>query len=92
MNPKKEDWTDVYEEEEVSTKDSSEEEEPTKNAVTGKDFAKLTKKALKLGAETLDYSPRKNNKYVATDSPRWKESSFWFPQISRFSHPSRWWC
>ena len=32
-------------EEEVSTKDSSEEEErPAKNVVTGKDFAKLTKK------------------------------------------------
>ena len=54
-------------EEEVSTKDSSEEEErPAKNVVTGKDFAKLTKKARKLGAESLDFSPRKNNKYVAT--------------------------
>ena len=54
-------------EEEVSTKDSSEEEErPAKNVVTGKDFAKLTKKARKLGAESLDFSPRKNNRYVAT--------------------------
>ena len=54
-------------EEEVSTKDSSEEEErPAKNVVTGKDFAKLTKKARKLGAESLDFSPRKYNKYVAT--------------------------
>ena len=56
-------------EEEVSTKlkDSSEEEErPAKNVVTEKDFAKLTKKARKLGAESLDFSPRKNNKYVAT--------------------------
>ena len=62
MNPRTEDLSDVYEEEEVSTKHSSEEEEPTKNAVTGKDFAKIIKKALKLGAETLDYSHRKNNK------------------------------
>ena len=56
-------------EEEVSTKlkDSSEEEErPAKNVVTEKDFAKLTKKARKLGAESLDFSPRKNNRYVAT--------------------------
>lgn len=33
--------------------------QPTKNVVTGKDFTKLTKKALKLGATSLDYSNRK---------------------------------
>ena len=38
---------------------SSEEKEPIKNVVTGKGFAKLAKKALKLGAKYLDYSPRK---------------------------------
>ena len=43
-----------------------EKEESTKNVVTGKDFKKLTKKAQKLGAKSLDYSSRKNNKYVAT--------------------------
>ena len=32
--------------------------------VKGKDFQKLSKKAKKLGAESLDYSKRKNNKYV----------------------------
>ena len=37
-----------------------------KYVVTGKEFKKLTKKAKKLGAESLDYSTRKNNKYVAT--------------------------
>ena len=37
-----------------------------KYVVTGKDFDKLTKKAKKLGAESLDYSKRKNNKYVVT--------------------------
>ena len=40
--------------------------QPTKNVVTGNDFAKLTKKALKLGATSLDYSDysnRKNCKY-----------------------------
>ena len=37
-----------------------------KYVVTGKDFDKLTKKAKKLCAESLDYSKRKNNKYVVT--------------------------
>ena len=44
----------------------SETTQPTKNVVTGKDFAKLTKKALKLGASSLDYSNRKNIKYFIT--------------------------
>ena len=35
-----------------------------KYVVKGKDFQKLSKKAKKLGAESLDYSRRKNNKYV----------------------------
>ena len=37
-----------------------------KYVVKGKDFDKLKKKAKKLGAESLDYSKRKNNKYVVT--------------------------
>ena len=37
-----------------------------KYVVKGKEFKKLTKKAKKLGAESFDYSTRKNNKYVAT--------------------------
>ena len=37
-----------------------------KYVVSGKEFKKLTRNAKKLGAETLDYSTRKNNKYVAT--------------------------
>lgn len=41
----------------------SDAEQPTKNVVTGKDFAKLTKKALKLGPTALDFSKRKNSKY-----------------------------
>ena len=45
--------------------DSSSSDED-KYVVTGKVFKKLTKKAKKLGAESLDYSKRKNNKYVAT--------------------------
>ena len=36
----------------------------TKNVVTGNDFAKLTKKALKLGATSLDYSGAPNEDIV----------------------------
>lgn len=67
----KEDLSDVPEEDEITKEDLSDvsEEEETlskPNVVTGKDFAKLVKKAGKLGAVSLDYSPRKNNKDVAT--------------------------
>ena len=47
-------------------KDHSSASDDDKYFVTGKEFKKLTKKAKKLGAESLDYSTRKNNKYVAT--------------------------
>lgn len=50
-----------------------------KFVVTGKDFKKLTKKAQKLGAETLDYSTRKNNKYVVT-LPEGKKVHFGSPK------------
>ena len=53
-----EDPTYVPDEQELSDID--------KYVVTGKDFDKLTKKAKKLGAESLDYSKQKNNKYVVT--------------------------
>ena len=46
--------------------DSSSSDEEEKYVVTGKEFKRLTKKAKKLGAESLDYSTRKNNKYMAT--------------------------
>ena len=37
-----------------------------KYVVSGKKFQKLTRNAIKLGAESLDYSTRKNDKYMAT--------------------------
>ena len=37
-----------------------------KHLVSGKEFKKLTQNAKKLGAESLDYSTRKNNKYMVT--------------------------
>ena len=37
-----------------------------KNLVSGKEFKKLIRNAKKLSAESLDYSTRKNNKYMAT--------------------------
>ena len=43
----------------VATKDTSK-----KTLVEGDDFKKLQRKAKKLGAKYLDYSKRKNNKYV----------------------------
>ena len=43
----------------VATKDT-----PKKTLVEGDDFKKLQRKAKKLGAKYLDYSRRKNNKYV----------------------------
>ena len=46
-------------------KDSSSSDDD-KYVVSGKEFKKLTRKAKKLGAESLDYTTRKNNKYVAT--------------------------
>ena len=46
----------------VPEKEESSDDE--KYVVKGKDFQKLSKKAKKLGAESLDYSKRKNSKYV----------------------------
>ena len=43
----------------VTSKDT-----PKKTIVEGDDFKKLQRKAKKLGAKYLDYSKRKNNKYV----------------------------
>ena len=37
-----------------------------KYVLTGPEFKRLTRNAKKLGAESLDYSTRKNNKYMAT--------------------------
>ena len=37
-----------------------------KYLVSGKEFKKLTRNAKKLGAESFDYSTRKNNKYMVT--------------------------
>ena len=47
--------------------------------VTGKDFKKLTKKDQKLGAESLEYSSRKNNKYMVT-LPSGKKVHFGSPK------------
>ena len=54
-----------------------------KFVVTGKDFRRLAKKAQKLGAETLDYSTRKNNKYMVT-LPEGKKVHFGSPKYPDF--------
>ena len=51
-----------------------------KYLVSGKEFKKLTRNAKKLGAESLDYSKRKNNKYMVTLKSG-KKSSFWINKI-----------
>ena len=48
----------------VPSQSSSSDEEGY--VLSGKDFKRLIKKAKKLGAESLDYSNRKNSKYVVT--------------------------
>ena len=65
----------VPEEEESSDDD--------KYVVKGKDFQKLIKKAKKLGAESLDYSKRKNNKDVVK-SPSGKNLHFGSSQYPDF--------
>ena len=54
-----------------------------KYVVSGKEFKKLTSKAKKLGAESLDYSKRKNNKYMAT-LPSGKKIHFGSPNYSDY--------
>ena len=55
-----------------------------KYVVTGKDFKKLTKNAIKLGAQSLDYSKRKNNKYMAT-LPSGKKVHFGSPNYPDYT-------
>ena len=45
-------------------KKSIQKDSPQNNLLKGDDFKKLQKKAKKLGASSLDYSKRKNNKYM----------------------------
>ena len=45
-------------------KKSTQKDSPKKTLVQGDDFKRLQKKAKKLGATSLDYSKRKNNKYM----------------------------
>ena len=46
-------------------KKSTQKDSPKKTLLKGDDFKRLQKKAKKLGATSLDYSKRKNNKYMA---------------------------
>ena len=55
-----------------------------KNLVSGKEFKKLTRNAKKLGAESLDYSTRKNNKYMAT-LPGGKKVHFGSPKYPDYT-------
>ena len=57
---------------------------PEKNILTGEDFKKLTKSAKKLGAESIDYSSRKNSKYMVT-LPGGKKVHFGSPKYEDFT-------
>ena len=54
-----------------------------KSLVSGKDFKKLVSNDKKLGAESLDYSTRKNNKYMAT-LPSGKKVHFGSPKYADY--------
>ena len=54
----------VDQEKSVKPKKSTQKDSPKKILLKGDDFKKLQKKAKKLGATSLDYSKRKNNKYM----------------------------
>ena len=55
-----------------------------KYVLTGPEFKKLTRNAKKLGAESLDYSSRKNNKYMAT-LPGGKKVHFGSPKYPDYT-------
>lgn len=58
------------------------------NLLEGNDFIKLQQKAKELGAKYLEYSKRKNSKYVVTLSSG-KKIHFGSPPLLRLSHPSK---
>ena len=55
-----------------------------KNVLTGEDFKILSKNAKDLGAESLDYSKRKNNKYMVK-LPNGKKVHFGSPKYEDFT-------
>ena len=55
-----------------------------KNVLTGEEFKKLIKNAKNLGAESLDYSSRKNNKYMVK-LPDGKKVHFGSPKYEDFT-------
>ena len=55
-----------------------------KNVLTGEEFKKLIKKAKDLGVESLDYSSRKNNKYMVK-LPGGKKVHFGSPKYEDYT-------
>ena len=54
------------------------------NTLTGPEFDELISKAKELGAESLDYSPRKNNKYMVK-LPGGKKVHFGSPKYGDYT-------
>ena len=57
---------------------------PQRYILEGPEFKRLTRNAKKLGAESLDYSTRKNNKYMAT-LPGGKKVHFGSPKYADYT-------
>ena len=72
--------TSTSEDTDVKTDDVT----PEKYVLTGSEFKKLIKNAKNLGAESLDYSPRKNNKYMVK-LPGGKKVHFGSPKYEDYT-------
>ena len=72
--------TSTKEDTDVKTDDVT----PEKYVLTGAEFKKLVKDAKKLGAESLDYSSRKNNKYMVK-LPGGKKVHFGSPKYEDYT-------
>ena len=72
--------TSTSEDTDVKTDDVT----PEKYVLTGSEFKKLIKNAKNLGAESLDYSSRKNNKYMVK-LPGGKKVHFGSPKYEDYT-------
>ena len=68
----------------VSDNEISDDSIQKKYVLTGPEFKKLIKNAKNLGAESLDYSPRKNNKYMVK-LPGGKKVHFGSPKYEDYT-------
>ena len=77
----------VDQEKSVKPKKSTQKDSPKESLLKGDDFKRLQKKAKKLGATSLDYSKRKNSKYMVEYSS--KKIHFGSVNTEDFKDPDR---